>query len=128
VSRTWLMLACAGAAIAGHCFPVWFEFAGGKGAATAIGALIAIAPGLLLPAAIVFATVLVFTGYVGAATISAAVALPVWLAATGFAQHQPAFVFLVLLALFIIYTHRSNIQRLRDGTESRMERVMLFRR
>ena len=128
VSRTWLTLACGGAAIAGHCFPVWFDFAGGKGAATTVGVLIAIAPGLLLPGAIVFVTVLVLTGYVGLSTISAAVAMPVWLAATEFADQQPTFIFLVLLALFIIYMHRSNIQRLRDGTESRSERVMLFRR
>jgi len=128
VSRIWLTLACGGAAIVGHCFPVWFDFAGGKGAATTVGVLIAVAPGLLLPAAIVFVTVLVLTGYVGLSTISAAVALPLWLAATGFVDHQPTFVFLVLLALFIVYMHRSNIQRLRDGTENRSERVMLFRR
>lgn len=128
VSRTWLTLACGGAAIVGHCYPVWFNFAGGKGAATTVGVLIAVAPGLLLPGAIVFVSVLVLTGYVGLSTISGAVAMPVWLAATRFADHQPTFVFLVLLALFIIYTHRSNIQRLRDGTENRSERVMLFRR
>lgn len=128
VSRIWLALACGGAAIAGHCFPVWFGFAGGKGAATTVGVLIAVAPGLLLPAAIVFVTVLVLSGYVGLSTISAAVSLPIWLAATEFAGNQPTFVFLTLLALFIIYTHRSNIQRLRDGNESRWERVMLLRR
>ena len=46
LSRTWLMLACAGASVIGHCYPVWFGFAGGKGAATAIGALLGIAPEL----------------------------------------------------------------------------------
>jgi glycerol-3-phosphate acyltransferase PlsY len=128
VSRTWLTLACGGAAIAGHCYPVWFNFAGGKGAATTLGVLIAVAPALLLPAGITFVTVLVLTGYVGLSTISAAVAMPLWIAATDFANSRPLFVFLIVLALFIVYTHRSNIQRLRDGTESRSERVMLFRR
>jgi len=127
VSRTWLTLACAGAAIAGHCFPVWFNFAGGKGAATTLGALIAISPTLLLPAGITFVTVLVLSGYVGLATMSAAVAMPLWVAATDLGGSLPLFVFLAALALFIIYTHRSNIQRLREGTESRSERVMLFR-
>ncbi len=54
VSREWLMLACAGAAVFGHCYPVWFEFRGGKGAATAIGAMLAVAPTALIPAAIVW--------------------------------------------------------------------------
>lgn len=128
VSRTWLTLACGGAAIAGHCFPVWFNFAGGKGMATTIGVIIGIAPDLLLPVAIVFVSVLVLTGYVGLSTIGAAIAMPVYVAATDFADSIPLFVFLTLLALFIIYTHRSNILRLRDGTESRWERVMLLRR
>lgn len=128
LSRTWLTLACGGAAIAGHCFPVWFEFVGGKGAATTVGVLLAVAPGLLLPAAAVFAVVLVLTGYVGLSTISGAVVLPLWVATTGLADHRPMALFLVLLAIFIIYTHRSNIRRLRDGNENRWERVRLFRR
>jgi len=128
VSRSWLALACGAAAIAGHCYPVWFNFAGGKGAATTIGVLIAVAPNLLLPAAIAFVSVLVLSGYVGLATISAAVVMPAWLAATDFAGSIPTVLFLAVLALFIIYTHRSNLQRLRDGTESRWERVMLLRR
>jgi len=65
VSRTWLTLACAGAAVVGHCYPVWFDFKGGKGAATAIGALIAIAPVLLIPALLAFVIVLITSGYVG---------------------------------------------------------------
>jgi len=128
VSRVWLMLACGGASIAGHCFPVWFNFQGGKGAATTVGVLIAIAPALLIPGAIVFVVMLVLFGYVGLSTICAAIAMPVWLALTDFSNSWPTVLFLVLLALFIIYTHRSNIQRLRDGNENRWERVMLLRR
>ena len=90
--------------------------------------MIAIAPALILPAGITFVTVLVLTGYVGLSTISAAIAMPLWIAATDLANSLPLFVFLTVLALFIIYTHRSNIQRLRAGTESRSDRVMLFRR
>lgn len=128
VSRTWLTLACGGAAIVGHCYPVWFQFAGGKGAATAIGALIAIAPGLLLPGALVFTGVLILTGYVSLATMSAMTVLPVWLAATNFADAQRTIAFLAMLAVFIVFTHRSNIQRMREGREGRLEKVMLFRR
>jgi glycerol-3-phosphate acyltransferase PlsY len=128
VSRTWLMLACAGASIAGHCYPVWFDFAGGKGAATTVGALLAIAPGLLIPGAAVFATVLILSGYVGLATMTSIVALPAYVAATQFAQSRALIIFLMLLAAFVIYTHRSNIQRMREGRENRLESAMLLRR
>lgn len=128
ISRTWLMLACGSASIVGHCYPVWFGFAGGKGAATTVGMLIAVAPALLLPGLAVFAGVLVTTGFVGLATITAVTALPVvlwWLSGPG---SEPTIVTLALLALFIIFMHRSNIVRMSRGEESRMHKVMLFRR
>jgi acyl phosphate:glycerol-3-phosphate acyltransferase len=128
VSRTWLTLACAGAAVVGHCYPVWFEFKGGKGAATAIGALLGIAPGLTLPALVVWCLVITTTGFVGLATMLAVAALPVWVALTDLREHQELFWFLVGLALFIVYTHRGNIQRLREGRENRLEKAMLWRR
>ena len=128
LSRTWLMLACAGASVVGHCYPVWFNFAGGKGAATTVGVLLAIAPGLLIPGVIVFATVLIFTGYVGLATMSSITVLPLYLAATQFAQSRSMVLFLMALAGFIIFTHRSNIQRMRQGRENRLESAMLLRR
>jgi glycerol-3-phosphate acyltransferase PlsY len=128
VSRTWLTLACAGAAIVGHCYPVWFDFKGGKGAATAIGALLGIAPGLTLPALVVWCLVLTTTGYVGLATMLAAAVLPVWVALTGLPEQRELFGFLVALALFIVYTHRGNVQRLREGRENRLDKAMLWRR
>lgn len=128
LSRTWLTLACAGAAVVGHCYPVWFDFKGGKGAATAIGALLAISPALTLPALVVWCLVLTTTGFVGLATMLAAAVLPVWVGLTQFSAQPELFWFLVALALFIIYTHRGNIQRLREGRESRLEKAMLWRR
>lgn len=128
VSRTWLTLACAGAAVVGHCYPVWFAFKGGKGAATAIGALLAIVPVVLIPALLVFVLVLITSGYVGLATMTAALTMPVYLALTEFTVQWRAFIFLLLLALFIVFTHRSNIQRIRKGQEDKIESVMLFRK
>ncbi len=128
VSRTWLMLACAGASVVGHCYPVWFGFAGGKGAATAIGALLGIAPSLALPGVLVWVIVLVTTGFVGLATMLTAVALPIWLLISGLDGRLPLLVFLTGLALFIVFTHRANIRRLRAGNENRIERAMLLRR
>ena len=128
VSRTWLALACAGAAVVGHCYPVWFDFKGGKGAATAVGALLGIAPPLLLPGLIVWGLVLTTTGYVGLATMLAVGILPVWAGLTYGGIQTPLFWFLVALALFIVYTHRGNIERLREGRENRLTKAMLWRR
>jgi glycerol-3-phosphate acyltransferase PlsY len=128
IPRSALALACAGAAVVGHCYPVWFDFKGGKGAATAIGALLAISPALTLPALAVWVLTLTTTGYVGLATMLAASVLPVWVGFTGLPERSDLFAFLVALAFFIIYTHRSNIQRLREGSENRLEKAMLWRR
>jgi glycerol-3-phosphate acyltransferase PlsY len=126
VSREVVTLACAGAAVVGHCFPVWFDFKGGKGAATAVGALLALDALLGLPALAVWVVVLVATGFVGLATILAAAVLPLWVGVrTGIG---PLFWFLAGLALFILYTHRENVRRLFAGTENRMAGAMLWRR
>ena len=119
ISRTWLMLACGGASVVGHCYPVWFEFSGGKGAATAVGMLIAVAPGLLMPGLIVFSSVLVLTGFVGLATMTTAAVLPVVLWFRAGPDSLPTVIALTLLALFIIYTHRLNIGRMARGEHDR---------
>jgi len=128
ISRTWLMLACGCASVIGHCYPVWFDFAGGKGAATLVGMLIAVAPGLLLPGLIVFVGVLVLTGWVGLATMISVTALPLVLWFRAGPDSIPAVITLVLLAFFIVYTHRANIVRIMRGEEHRIHKAMLFHR
>jgi len=128
VSRVWLTLCCAGAAVVGHVWPMWHEFRGGKGAATLVGTLVILAPNLLLPVLLVWAWVLVLFGYVGLATITAAVSAPVYLALTRLPDDQPLFIYCTVLAIYLVFSHRSNLQRMRAGTESRNERLMIFRR
>ena len=128
VSRTWLTLSCAAAAVIGHVWPVYHHFRGGKGAATLVGTLIILSPKLILPLLLVWAWVLVMTGFVGLSTMIAAVALPVWLAVTTLPEQQPLFIYCTLMALYIVYCHRSNIQRMRSGIELRNEKLMVFRR
>lgn len=129
VSRTWLALGCGGAAILGHCYPVWHGFTGGKGAATAVGAMLALAPGLLLPGALVWGLVLATTGFVGLATILAAAAMPLWLVLSGtWGEQWPLLVFLVTLAAFILYTHRANVRRMLEGRENRLVKAMVLGR
>jgi glycerol-3-phosphate acyltransferase PlsY len=118
VSREWLTYACGGAAIFGHCYPVWFEFNGGKGAATALGVVAAISPVLLLPISIAwFGTLFVF-GYVGLATIMATLAVPVFLLVTEGAGQLDLAIFGSIVTCFVTYTHRSNLYKLAAGKSS----------
>ncbi len=127
LSRTWLTLCCAAAAVIGHVWPIYHQFHGGKGAATLAGTIIVLSWTLIVPLLLVWAVVLVLSGYVGLATITAAIALPVWLAITQLPAEQPLFIYSTAMAVFIIYCHHANIQRMRDGSEHRNTRLMLFR-
>jgi glycerol-3-phosphate acyltransferase PlsY len=126
VDRAWLEVACATAAVVGHVYPVWYEFRGGKGAATLIGAVAVLAPAALVPVLVVWLASVMLTGYVGLGTMLATLALPIW-----FAIERPGngalLLFGVAMALFIAYTHRSNIVRMRAGNENRAQRLWLLR-
>ena len=118
VSPGIIQILCGVAAIAGHVRPLWLGFSkGGKGVATAGGVFLALAPietGLALAA---FALTLLASGYVSLGSMVAAVLLPVLL----FIRDgvSPLFVVCALIAVFVFWTHRPNIQRLRQGTENR---------
>ncbi len=127
VSREWLAVACASAAVIGHVWPVYHRFRGGKGAATLVGTLVVLSPQLLLVVLVVFATVLILSGYVGLSTMIATAALPVWIAMTQMPGALPLFVYTVFMAVFIVYCHRSNIDRMLQGSENRNPKVMLFK-
>ena len=124
--RAWLTLACAVSVTVGHVYPVWFEFRGGKGAATLIGVLLGVAPRLLPPMLAVWLVTVMLTGYVGLGTMLGAAMVPVWLALRG--PYEPALLVLAIsMSLFVIYTHRLNIARMWSGTENRARRLWLFR-
>ena len=128
ISRNWLMLSCAAATVFGHVWPIFHGFKGGKGAGTLVGTLIVIAPQLIIVVLLAWGSVLVMTGYVGLATMTAASALPVWIAVTGLTlERQPLFIYLVVMAGCVIFWHRSNIQRMRAGDEHRNVKAMLFK-
>jgi len=126
VDREWLAVACAVAVVVGHVYPVWYEFRGGKGAATLIGAVAVLSPAALLPVLGVWLMCVMLTGYVGLSTILGAVTLPVWYAVMR--PESTALVsFGVVMALFVAFTHRSNIQRMWIGNENRARRLWLLR-
>ena len=124
--REWLTLACGFAVIVGHVYPVWFGFRGGKGAATMVGVIAAVELRLLAPLLLTWFAVLVLTGYVGLATMLSGVVL---VAAVFVLEpnNVPLLVFCIGVTLFVIYTHRSNIARMRAGQENRIRRLWLFR-
>lgn len=123
----WTAAACGAAAIIGHVFPVFFRFRGGKGFATFLGVLLMLSWQALVVAVIVWCLVLVLSGYVGLSTLLAAWSVPVF-AVIMYGYTSPLFWFGLVMALFIVYTHRGNIQRLAAGKENRFTRVMLLRR
>jgi acyl phosphate:glycerol-3-phosphate acyltransferase len=126
VPREWLTLACGFAVIVGHVYPVWFGFRGGKGAATVVGVIAATELRLLIPLLVTWLAVLMLTGYVGLATMLSGVALVA--AVYALEPHNvPLLTFCIGVTLFVIYTHRSNIARMRAGQENRVRRLWLFR-
>jgi glycerol-3-phosphate acyltransferase PlsY len=128
ISRTWLTLCCSAAAVLGHVWPIYHRFRGGKGAATLVGTFIVIGPQLILPLLLVWAFVLVLSGYVGLATMCAAVTMPVWIAFAYLPAEQPLFIYSVVMAAFVVRWHKANIQRMREGTEHRNIKMMIFGR
>jgi len=119
-SRDLVLYAVAFAAILGHVYPLWFGFKGGKGGATAIGILCMLAPQAAAVVIVIWIAIIALTGYVGLATMTGAVAAAVFVGATGLPDDIGLFAFAVATAVLIVYTHRANIRRMRDGTEVRM--------
>ncbi len=127
VAHEWLAVACAAAVVVGHVFPVWYEFRGGKGAATLVGVLLGLQPVALVPVLAAWLIVVMMTGFVGLATMLGSLAYVLFL--LGFRQHSSAalLTFGIAMMLFVCYTHRSNIGRMRAGTENRAHRLWLLK-
>ncbi len=111
------MLAAAGAVVLGHMFPVWLGFRGGKGVATALGVLIAIAWPLAIAAAALWLLTAVIFRYSSLAALVAAVVSAV---AAGFIADPARAALIAGIALLIVLRHHENIRRLIRGTEGRI--------
>jgi glycerol-3-phosphate acyltransferase PlsY len=120
----WSAPLCGIAVMLGHVYPLWYGFRGGKGVATLLGAVLGINARLLLPMILTWLAAVIAFGYVGLASILCAVALAVAVALTR--SGIPLLAFAILSALLILYTHRSNLARMRAGTEPRARRLWLF--
>jgi acyl phosphate:glycerol-3-phosphate acyltransferase len=120
LDRTNLMIGLGMAAVAGHIYPIWAQFRGGKGVATLFGMLLAIQPMVAVSCVGVFLLVLFLTRYVSLSSILAGVALPIcvlWI----YNEKEVFYrVFAVAVSALVVLTHQKNISRLIKGNESRV--------
>src|SRR5579872_2473741 len=117
----WLPAACGGAVMLGHVYPIWYGFRGGKAVATLMGAVLGIVPRLLLPMLAAWCLIAVASGFVGLASIGAALTF----AAGAFWMRlaPPLLMFAAFAALLIGFTHRKNIARMCAGVEPRAKHL-----
>ena len=116
----WLGLACGAAAVAGHNWPVWLKFKGGKGVSTSAGMLLGIAPASVGIGFTVFALTVVATRFVSLGSILAAIAVPAAYLWMNGADNRLLAGALVVMGLLVIVKHRANVGRLLNGTEPRI--------
>jgi glycerol-3-phosphate acyltransferase PlsY len=110
-------------AVIGHMFPLFAGFRGGKAVATSAGVLLAYSPFFFLLLAAIFVSVLLMTKYVSLASIcAAAVAFIYAVIYTIYTNDFPFLAVVVALSFFVVYRHRANIARLRNGTEPKVGR------
>jgi len=106
------------AAIAGHNWTVFLRFKGGKGVATSAGVVIGLIPNIFWLGFLVWGVAFFITGYISFASIVASISIPIFTLIFG--EPSEISIFMSLLCLIIVYRHRSNIKRLKNGTEKRI--------
>lgn len=113
----WVVAAVGLAVFFGHLYPIFYKFKGGKGVATALGVMLAISPLLALAALATWVVVFFVSRYSSLAAIIAALSAPVY--AWFLLRPYPLYIaVMVVMSVFLIWRHQSNIQKLLAGTES----------
>lgn len=126
-----VQILCGFSAVLGHTYTIFAGFKGGKGVGTLGGMLIALFPTVFPFCLAVAVITIILTGYVSLASMFASVSLPIFLfLLPPIFGTNPAplslMVFSLLIPWFITFTHRSNIQRLRNGEENQFKKAMIF--
>ena len=126
-----VQILCGFAAVIGHIFPIFSGFKGGKGVGSLIGVLLALYPLVFPLCLLIGVAVITTTGYVSLGSISAAIALPIIILILPklglISPNLSLIVFSLLVPWLIIFTHRTNISRIRNGTENRFEKAIIFK-
>lgn len=116
-----LKIMAVAAAVTGHILPVFAGFRGGKGVATLVGAIIGINPTIVLLCFAVWFVVLMIWHYVSLASMTAGIAFPLFILLSPKTNRiVPLIVFSFVVAVLLLWTHRKNIKRLREGIESKI--------
>lgn len=112
-----VMSAAALTVMAGHAYPVFLRFQGGKAVASFVGAFLCLTPWALAVEVIIFVVIVAWTRHISMGSIAGAVTFPlaVWLVEKA---PLPALAASIIAAAFIVYRHKGNIERLRAGTEN----------
>lgn len=118
--RTNLMIGLGLSSVAGHIFPIWANFRGGKGVATLLGMAVAIQPLVAVCCVGVFLAVLYLTRFVSLSSILAGIAFMVFILFIFNEKETLYRIFAVLVALMVVLTHQKNIGRILKGTESKI--------
>jgi glycerol-3-phosphate acyltransferase PlsY len=124
-SSVYFAILAAVMVVVGHTFPVWLGFKGGKGVATSVGAIFGLMPVVAITIFLIWAIVFEITRYVSVASIIAASSCPVvvvLLLRWKMIEGTGLLYFAILMAIFIVWQHRSNFSRLLKGTEQRFTR------
>jgi len=114
----WVVLLCGVAVIAGHNWPLYFNFKGGRGAATMLGVFLALMPLTTLIVFVMVIIIIALTRYVSLGSIAGAIAVPIAMLIT---EKPPEyFYFGLIISIIIIYQHKENIKRLLRGKEAKL--------
>jgi len=122
----WWVAAAAIAVILGHIFPVWLRFRGGKGVATGVGVFLMLTPLAVAFAGVIFGLVVWRSRYVSLGSILAAVGIPLFVLLRSVVVQPVGYLAPIMTtamagAMLIVFAHRENIGRLRNGTENRIK-------
>ncbi len=115
-----LKIALVAAAVLGHIFPIFADFKGGKGVATLAGATLGVYPAAVGICVLIFIAVFILTRYVSLSSMCAGISFPLVLLLIFGERSFALIAYSIVVALLLIFTHRKNIKRLINGTESKI--------
>lgn len=116
----WVHILAGLACVLGHIYSVFVSFKGGKGVATSLGVYLALNPYTIILCLVIFLVVFFATRFVSLASIIAALSIP-WISYFVFEQFEPiTILFNAAISAIVVFSHRKNIQRLMNGSESKM--------
>ena len=120
-AKSWVPAVAMIATVCGHIFSIFLKFKGGKGVATSAGAIMALSPYTILAGLVVWGILFKAKGYVSLASILAGISLPIFeliFIVFGKSLNLPNLIIFSLAAVLVTVMHKSNIKRLREGTEA----------